>query len=122
MFCIQQQVATFCDSVEQRLSLCVVSSPLLPSVPSVPFIILLPILKLKTDSVNQLPYLTIQAHGSGNGKSGNGETDNCYDDSALSAYDPYGRHNHIYKGVRLTEDTDHKEYVSFVFARMRIYF
>ena len=34
------------------------------------------------------------------------------DDSALSAFDPYGRHKSVYKGIRLHEDTDRKELVS----------
>ncbi len=49
-----------------------------------------------------------------------GDADNYYDDSAMSAYDPYGRHSHIYKGVHLTEDTDHKEYVSCSFDCARL--
>jgi hypothetical protein len=33
------------------------------------------------------------------------------DDSAMSAYDPYGRHKSVYKGIRLHEDTDRKALV-----------
>ena len=33
------------------------------------------------------------------------------DDSALSAYDPYGRNKHVYRGIRLHEDTDRKTQV-----------
>jgi hypothetical protein len=33
------------------------------------------------------------------------------DDSAMSAYDPYGRHKDVYRGIRLHEDTDRKAQV-----------
>jgi hypothetical protein len=34
------------------------------------------------------------------------------DDSAMSAYDPYGRHKSVYRGIRLHEDTDRKAQVT----------
>jgi hypothetical protein len=47
----------------------------------------------------------------GGGGAGRGAAEDL-DDSAMSAYDPYGRHKSVYRGIRLHEDTDRKAQVT----------
>lgn len=42
---------------------------------------------------------------------GGGEAEEEGEDNAMSAYDPYGRHKQVYKGIRLYEDEGQKEKV-----------
>ena len=65
--------------------------------------------------------LHLQGAGAGSKKRSFRNDDGDGDDSAMSAYDPYGRHKNVYKGVRLHEDSNHKEQVLICKANSSFY-